>query len=57
MADSPIRWNGRWVSAARRSSDSMRWAPRFVAAITWISSTITVVTLRSVSRACEVSIR
>ena len=31
------------VSAARRSSDSIRCAPRLVAAMKWISSTITVV--------------
>ena len=49
----------RRVGAARssRSSESARCAPRLVAASAWISSTITQRTLRSVSRACDVSIR
>ena len=59
VADRPMRcgsWPSSW-SAARRSSVSARCAPRLVAATAWISSTITVSTLRSISRACEVSIR
>ena len=45
--------------AARRarSSDSARCAPRFVPATAWTSSTMTVSTPRSASRACDVSIR
>ena len=57
VADSPIRCTGRPVSASRRSSDSIRCAPRFVAATEWISSRITVSTPRSVSRAEDVSSR
>ena len=44
-------------SAASRSSESARCAPRLVGASAWISSTITVSTLRSVSRAREPSSR
>ncbi len=57
VADRPIRWNGRPVSASRRSSESMRWAPRLVAATEWISSRMTVWTPRRVSRAEDVSSR
>ena len=44
-------------SASRRSRESARWAPRLVPATACTSSTITVSIARSVSRACEVSIR
>ena len=57
VAESPIRWAAPRRCASSRSSESIRCAPRFVAAIAWISSTITVVTLRSVSRPDDVSIR
>jgi hypothetical protein len=40
-----------------RSSVSIRWAPRLVVAIAWISSMITASTFTSVSRAARVSIR
>ena len=52
----PLHRVGR-PGARSRSSDSARWAPRLVAATAWISSTITVSTVRSTSRAAEVSIR
>ena len=35
----------------------MRWAPRLVGASAWISSMMTASTLRSVSRALDVSMR
>jgi hypothetical protein len=57
VADRPMRCGGRSAIASRRSSDSARCAPRFVGANAWISSTMTVSTLRSTSRACDVSIR
>ncbi len=57
VADRPMRWNGRSALASRRSSESARWAPRLVGARAWISSMMTDSTERSVSRACEVSIR
>ncbi len=57
VADRPMRCGGVSVSCSSRSSESARCAPRFVAAIAWISSMITQRTLRSVSRACDVSIR
>ena len=38
VADRPIRWGGRSQRAARRSSDSARWAPRLVGTSAWISS-------------------
>ena len=44
-------------AASSRSSESARCAPRLVAAIAWISSTITVRTPSSTDRAREVSIR
>ena len=52
-----MRCGGLEVISSRRSSDKLMCVPRFVAATAWISSTITVSTLRSVSRACDVSIR
>ena len=57
VADSPMRCAGSSSSSSRRSSDSARWAPRLVPATACTSSTITVSTPRSDSRACEVSIR
>ena len=57
VADSPMRCTGAAVSSSRRSSDSARCAPRFVPASAWISSTMTVSTPRSVSRAADVSMR
>ena len=57
VADSPMRWGGRAVMASSRSSDSMRWAPRLVVAIAWISSMMTVSTLTSVSATDDVSMR
>ena len=52
-----MRWAGESSSASRRSSDSARWAPRFEASTACTSSTITVSTPRSDSRAAEVSSR
>ena len=58
MAERPIRCRSAGRSARRRrSSDSARWAPRLVEATAWISSTITVSTPASISRAWEVRIR
>ena len=52
-----MRCSGRSHSAARRSIDSARWAPRLVGTSAWISSTITVSIERSASRAFDVSSR
>ena len=52
-----MRWAGRSSSASSRSSESARCAPRLVPATACTSSTITVSTPRSDSRACEVSSR
>ena len=57
VADRPMRCSGRLVICSRRSSDSARCAPRLVGTSAWISSTMTVSTLRSASRAREVSSR
>ena len=57
VAESPTRWAGAGSSASRRSRDRARCAPRLVPARAWISSTITVRTPRSPSRAAEVSTR
>ncbi|PSK61906.1 hypothetical protein B0E53_06188 [Micromonospora sp. MH33] len=57
VAESPIRCAGVSSSASRRSRESARWAPRFVPATACTSSTITVRTPRSESRAAEVSSR
>ena len=60
VADSPIRWSGGASAGrrrSRRSRDSARCAPRLPPAIAWTSSTITVSTPRSVSRAALVSSR
>ncbi len=52
-----MRWAGASSSASRRSRESARWAPRFEARTACTSSTITVSTPRSDSRAAEVSSR
>ena len=53
----PIRW-GLWrVICSSRSRLSIRWAPRLVVAMAWISSMITVSTLTSVLRISLVSMR
>jgi hypothetical protein len=52
-----MRCTGLPTSRSRRSSESARCAPRFVPATACTSSTITVSTERSVSRAFEVSSR
>ncbi len=57
VADRPMRCAGRGNSSSSRSSDRARWVPRFWPAKEWISSTITVSTVRSVSRTALVSIR
>jgi hypothetical protein len=58
VADSPTRWNGRPVSHASRSSESVRCVPRLFGARAWTSSTITASTEASVFAArSEVSIR
>jgi hypothetical protein len=57
VADRPMRWGGRSQMSASRSSDRARCAPRLVGTSEWISSTMTASTPRSVSRACEVSMR
>ena len=57
VADRPMRWLGRSVIAASRSSVSARCAPRLVETRAWISSTMTVSMARSRSRAFEVSSR
>ena len=57
VADSPIRCAGLSSSWSSRSSESARCAPRLVAATACTSSTMTVCTAASVSRAADVSIR
>ncbi|GAO05470.1 hypothetical protein PSR1_04384 [Anaeromyxobacter sp. PSR-1] len=57
VAESPMRCSGRPASCSSRSSDSARCAPRFEGTSAWISSTITVSTVRSPSRAACVSSR
>ena len=57
VADRPMRCAGVASMASRRSSDSARCAPRLVPATACTSSTMTVCTVASVSRAAEVSIR
>ncbi len=61
VADRPTRWIGpppvSATSASSRSRVKARCAPRLVPATAWTSSTITVATLRSVSRAAEVKIK
>ncbi len=50
VAEMPTRVGGRSHSASSRSSDSARCAPRLLPASAWISSTITVRTVRSIFR-------
>ena len=50
VADSPMRCSGRSATAASRSSVSARCAPRREPMTAWISSTITVRTVRSICR-------
>ncbi len=50
VADSPIRLGRVSHSASSRSSVSARCEPRLSRATAWISSTITVSTVRSASR-------
>ena len=57
VADRPMRCSGRSTIRSSRSSDSAMCAPRLVETSAWISSTITVSTARSRSRAFEVSSR
>ncbi|SLH03441.1 Uncharacterised protein [Mycobacteroides abscessus subsp. abscessus] len=57
VAESPIRCTGRSVSMSSRASDRARCAPRLEPAMACTSSTMTVRTVRSVSRAAEVSMR
>ena len=57
VADSPTRCAGRGSKASRRSRLTARWAPRFVPATAWTSSTMTVRTPCRVSRARDVSMR
>ncbi len=57
VAESPMRCAGAPSRSSSRSSESDRCAPRLLPASEWISSTMTASTVRSVSRACDVSIR
>ena len=57
VAESPIRCAGRSSSASSRASETARCAPRFVPTTAWTSSTITVWTPLSISRARLVRIR
>jgi hypothetical protein len=57
VADSPMRCSGRPARCSSRSRDNARCAPRLVGTRAWISSTMTVSTLRSASRALEVNSR
>ncbi len=57
VADSPIRWAGVSSIWSSRSNDSARCAPRLVPATACTSSTITVCTAASDSRAADVSMR
>ena len=57
VADRPIRCAGFFSNASSRSSERARCAPRLVEATACTSSTMTVSTFRSVSRADAVSIR
>ena len=50
VAERPIRWILRGLSAARRSRVIARWEPRLSRTSAWISSTMTVSTFRNVSR-------
>ena len=50
VAEMPTRVGGCSQSASSRSSDSARCAPRLLPASAWISSTMTVLTVRSMFR-------
>ena len=50
VADRPIRIGRRSHSDSRRSRVSARWAPRLSRATAWISSTMTVSTVRRAAR-------
>ena len=50
VADSPMRTTGASATCCSRSSDSARCAPRRVPMTAWISSTMTVRTVRSIAR-------
>ena len=50
VAERPMRWTGWPASASSRSSESARWLPRLSRASAWISSTMTVETVRSIPR-------
>ncbi len=54
VADSPMRCSFRPARCSSRSSDRARCAPRLVGTTAWISSTMTVSTLLSASRALDV---
>ena len=57
VAERPMRCTGDGRSWSRRSTVSARWAPRFVPATACTSSRISVSTVRSISRACDVRMR
>lgn len=57
VADSPMRCAGFSSRSSRRSRLKARCAPRLLPANACTSSTMTVSTVRSVSRACDVSMR
>ncbi len=57
VADRPMRCGGVAVISSNRSRESIRWAPRLVVAMAWISSMITVSTSTRVEAADDVSIR
>lgn len=57
VADKPMRCAGRPRRSSRRSRDTARCVPRLEPAKEWISSTMTVSTVRSVSRTALVSMR
>ena len=57
VADRPMRCAGRPRRSSRRSRDTARCVPRLEPAKEWISSTMTVSTVRSVSRTVLVSMR
>ena len=51
VADRPSRWTGWLARCCSRSRLSDRWTPRLFPAKVWISSTMTVRTVRNISRA------
>jgi hypothetical protein len=50
VADSPIRCGRASAARSRRSSVRVRWEPRLSRAAEWISSTMTVSTVRRTAR-------